>query len=147
MTERTVRFGVESDDVGVMLRRLSLPEHGAVELLVGLGLIAAPLLLGFGPAGLLASMAAGALLVGLGLTEDLSISAHMTSDLLVVLGLLAAGVVLAGAGERIAGGLLAMAARASSRSASARAGPAAPRRASRGGRARRPRCARRSARR
>ncbi len=110
MTERTVRFGVESDDVVVMLRRLSLPEHGAVELVVGLGLIAAPLLLGFGPAGLLASTAAGALLVGLGLTEDLPISAHMTSDLLVAIGLMAAGVVLAGAGERAAGGLLAMAA-------------------------------------
>src|SRR6185369_7425853 len=90
VTERTVRSGPESDDVGVMLRRLSLPEHGAVELVVGLGLIAAPLLLGFGPAGLLASMAAGAILVALGL--------------------MAMSVALAGGGERAAGGLLAAAA-------------------------------------
>ena len=110
MTERTVRSGPESDDVGVMLRRLSLPEHGAVELVVGLGLIAAPLLLGFGPAGLLASMAAGAILVGLGLTEGLPISAHMTSDIAVALGLMAVSVALAGGGERAAGGLLAAAA-------------------------------------
>jgi hypothetical protein len=107
VTERTVHFGPESDDVSVMLRRLSLPEHAAVELVVGLGLIAAPLLLGFGPAGLLASMAAGAILVGLGLTEGLPISAHMTSDMAVALGLLAVSVALAGSGERAAGGLLA----------------------------------------
>ena len=93
-----------------MLRRLSLPEHGAVELVVGLGLIAAPLLLGFGPAGLLASMAAGAILVGLGLTEGLPISANMTSDIAVALGLMAVSVALAGGGERAAGGLLAAAA-------------------------------------
>jgi hypothetical protein len=92
-----------------MMRRLSLPEHGAVELLVGLALIAAPLPLGFGPAGLLACMAAGAILVGLGLTEGLPISTHMTSDIVVALGLLAAGVAIAGS-ERAAGGLLTAAA-------------------------------------
>jgi hypothetical protein len=32
-----------------MLRRLSLHEHGAVELLAGLALVAAPLMLGFEP--------------------------------------------------------------------------------------------------
>ena len=42
-----------------MLRRLSLTEHGALEMLVGLALVAAPFALGFGPAGLVASMAAG----------------------------------------------------------------------------------------
>ena len=110
MTERTVRFAAGRDDVLVMLRRLSLPEHGAVELVVGLALIAAPLPLGFGPAGLLASMTAGAVLVGLGLGEGLSISAHMTSDLVVAFGLVAAGVALAASGERAAGGLLAAAA-------------------------------------
>jgi hypothetical protein len=93
-----------------MLRRLSLPEHGAVELVVGLGLIAAPLLLGFGPAGLLASMTAGAILAGLGLAEGLPISAHMTWDFILAVGLLAVAVALAGNGERLAGGLLAAAA-------------------------------------
>jgi hypothetical protein len=105
-----VRFGATSDDVVVMLRRLSLPEHGAIELVVGLGLIAAPLVLGFGPAGLLASMTAGAIVAGLGLTEGLPISAHMTSDFFVALGLMVAALVLAGNGERAAGGLLAAAA-------------------------------------
>jgi hypothetical protein len=110
VTERTVRFAARSDDVVVMLRRLSLPEHGAVELVVGLGLIAAPLVLGFGPAGLLASMTAGAIVVGLGLSEGLPISAHMTSDFVVAIGLLAVAVAVAGGGERVAGGLLAAAA-------------------------------------
>ena len=92
-----------------MLRRLSLTEHGAVELLVGLLLIAAPFALGFGAGGLLASMVAGALLVGLAL-GDPPISAHMTADLLVAAALLVAAIALAGAGDRTAGGLLAVAA-------------------------------------
>jgi hypothetical protein len=93
-----------------MVRRLSLPEHGAVELLVGLALIAAPFALGFGPAGLLASMAAGAVLAGLGLAEELSISTHMAADAFLAAALLAAAVALAASGERTAGGLLAVAA-------------------------------------
>jgi hypothetical protein len=110
VTDRTEHPGLARDDGLVMLRRLSLTEHGAVELLAGLALIAAPLVLGFGPAGLLASMAAGAILVGLGLSEDLPISAHMTSDFVVAIGLMAVAVALAGGGERAAGGLLAAAA-------------------------------------
>jgi hypothetical protein len=55
-------------------------------------------------------MAAGAVLVGLGLGEGLSIAAHMTSDLFVAFGLVAAGVALAASGEGAAGGLLAAAA-------------------------------------
>lgn len=110
MTERTVRFTAGRNHVLVMLRRLSLPEHGAVELVFGLTLIAAPLLLGFGPAGLVTSMAAGAVLAGLGLADGLPISAHMAYDVLLAVGLVAAGVGLAGSGERVAGGLLAAAA-------------------------------------
>jgi hypothetical protein len=74
----------------MMLRRLSLPEHGAVELLVGVALIAAPFFLGFGPAGLLASMAAGAVLAGLAISDTLPIGTHMAADTLVSAGLLAA---------------------------------------------------------
>ena len=90
-----------------MLRRLSLPEHGAVELLAGLPLIAAPFALGFGPGGLVASMAAGAVLAGLGLSEGLAISTHMTADTVLALALLATGAALAARGERVAGGVFA----------------------------------------
>jgi hypothetical protein len=90
-----------------MLRRLSLPEHSAVELLAGLALIAAPFALGFGPGGLIGCMAAGVLLVGLGVGEGLAIATHMTADTLLAGGLIGAGLVLAASGERMAGGLLA----------------------------------------
>jgi hypothetical protein len=110
VTDRTEHPRPARDDVVVMLRRLSLPEHGAVELLVGLALIAAPFALGFGPVGLLASMAAGAVLAGLGLAEELSISTHMAADAFLAAALLAAAVALAASGERTAGGLLAVAA-------------------------------------
>jgi hypothetical protein len=75
-----------------MLRRLSLTEHGALELLVGLALIAAPFALGFGSAGLLVSMAAGAVIAGLGLNDGITIATHMAADLAVALGLIAAWV-------------------------------------------------------
>jgi hypothetical protein len=92
-----------------MLRRLSLPEHGAVELIIGVALIAAPFLLGFGPAALLASMAAGAILAGLALGDTLPIATHMAADTLAATALLAVAVALAAAGESVAGGVLAAA--------------------------------------
>jgi hypothetical protein len=95
-----------------MLRRLSLPAHGALELVVGLALIAAPFALGFGAAGLLASVAAGVVIAGLALSDGMAISAHMTADLAVGVALIAAGAALAGGGERQAGGVLAAAAAA-----------------------------------
>jgi hypothetical protein len=91
-----------------MARRLSLPEHGAVELLVGVALIAAPFVLEFGPAGLLTSMAAGAVIAGLAVSET-SISAHMAGDAVVAAALLGVAVALAAAGESVAGGVLAAA--------------------------------------
>src|SRR3954447_25205075 len=94
----------------VVFRRLSLPEHGAAELVVGLALIAAPLALGFGPAGLLVSMAAGAVVVGLALSDGLAISTHMAADTALALALLGAAVALAAGGETAAGGVLAVAA-------------------------------------
>ena len=92
-----------------MLRRLSLPEHGAVELLVGVALIGAPFVLGFGPAALLASMAAGAILAGLALSDTLPISTHMAADTLAAAALLGVAVALAAAGENVAAGILAAA--------------------------------------
>jgi hypothetical protein len=91
-----------------MPRRLSLAEHDAAELLAGLGLFAAPLVLGLGPAGFVAGMTAGVLLVGLGLADDLSISAHMTADLALAAALLAGAAALAGP-EPFAAALLAAA--------------------------------------
>jgi hypothetical protein len=92
-----------------MLRRLSLTEHGALEMLVGLALIAAPFALGFGPAGLVASMAAGAVIAGLGLSEGMPISSHMAADTAVALALLGVAL-LVPAEEAVAGGVLAAAA-------------------------------------
>ena len=91
-----------------MLRRLSLPEHAAVELIVGVALIAAPFALGFGPAGLLTSMAAGAVIAGLALGEP-HIATHMAADSAVAAALLAVAVALAAHGESAAGGVLAAA--------------------------------------
>jgi len=108
VTDRTVRPAVRRDHVVVMLRRLSLNEHGALELLVGLALIAAPFALGFGPAGLVASMAAGAVIAGLGLSEGMPISTHMTADLTVALAVLALAVMVSGS-DAVAGGVLAAA--------------------------------------
>jgi hypothetical protein len=90
-----------------MFRRLSLPEHGALELLGGLALVAAPLLLGFGPAGLLASVTAGALLAGLGLADGLPISAHMAADTALASAMLGIAAALAVGGENLAGGVIA----------------------------------------
>jgi hypothetical protein len=95
--------------MSVMLRRLSLPEHGAVELLVGVALIAAPFFLGFGPGGLLASMAAGAVLAGLAVSDGLAISTHMAADTLVTAALIAVALPLAADGETVAAGVLAAA--------------------------------------
>jgi hypothetical protein len=92
-----------------MLRRLSLPEHGAVELLVGVMLIAAPFFLGFGPAGLLASMVAGAVLAGLAISDTLPIATHMAADTFVTAALIAVALALAANGETPAAGVLAAA--------------------------------------
>ena len=107
MTQRTERRRRAGDHGIVLPRRLSLPEHGAIELLAGVALIAAPFALAFGPGGLVGCLAAGVLLVGLGLSEGLAISAHMTADTLLAVALIGGGMALAAAGERAAGGLLA----------------------------------------
>jgi hypothetical protein len=92
-----------------MSRRLSLPAHGALELLLGLTLIAVPFAVGLAPAGLVACLAAGALVAGLGLSVEMPVSAHMAADSAVAMGMLAAAVVVSGA-DSVAGGLLAGAA-------------------------------------
>jgi hypothetical protein len=91
-----------------MFRRLSLAEHGVLELLAGLLLIGAPLVLGLGLVPLAAGTAAGALIAGLALADDLPISAHVAADTALGTGLLAAAVALTAAGEPTAATLLAL---------------------------------------
>jgi hypothetical protein len=95
-----------------MPRRLNLAEHGLLELLGGLLLIGAPLVLGLGPAALMAGIGAGVLVAGLALSDDLSLSAHMAADAALGIGLLVAAVLFAAADEPVAATLLAAAAAA-----------------------------------
>jgi hypothetical protein len=92
-----------------MLRRLSLPAHGALELLLGVALIAVPFALELGPAGLVACLTAGALVTGLGLGGEMPLSAHMAADTAVALAMLGAAVAVSSA-DAVAGGVLAAAA-------------------------------------
>ena len=91
-------------------RLISLPAHGAVELLLGLALMASPFVLGFGAAGTLLAVLVGALAAGLALsaavadTGTVDIAAHYAYDLGLALGLVGAGVALAIAGEAAAAG-------------------------------------------
>jgi hypothetical protein len=91
-----------------MVRRLSLPEHGLVELLGGLLLIAAPLVLGFGAGALVAVLTAGALLAGLGLADGLPISTHMAADTALAVAMVAAAAMLGASGEALPAALLAV---------------------------------------
>jgi hypothetical protein len=95
-----------------MPRRLTLTEHGLLELLAGLVLIGAPLVLGLGPVALMAGVGAGALVAGLGLSDGLPISTHMAADAALAAALLGAAVAFTAAGEPIAASLLACAAAA-----------------------------------
>ena len=93
-----------------MLRPLTLTEHGVLELLGGLLLIGLPLVLGLGPVALMAGIGAGVLVAGLGLSDGMSIAAHMAADAALGIGLLAAAVIFTASGEPIAATLLACAA-------------------------------------
>jgi hypothetical protein len=91
-------------------RLISLPAHGAMELLLGLALMASPFVLGFGPAGTLLAVLVGAVAAGLALgaavadTAAIDIAAHYAYDLGLSLGLLGAGVALAISGDGAAAG-------------------------------------------
>ena len=112
MIHFTVAEGVRRDHVRAMFRRLSLTEHGLLELLTGLALIGAPLVLGLGLVPLTAGIGAGALIAGLALSDDMPISAHMTADMALGALLLAAALALTAAGEPVAASLLALGAAA-----------------------------------
>jgi hypothetical protein len=88
-------------------RTISLPIHGALELLGGIALLVGPFLIGAGPAALVAGVALGVLLAGIGVsgTDSLPLGAHQAFDLGLVAALGAGGLGLAAAGDP-AGGLL-----------------------------------------
>ena len=90
-----------------MTRSISLPLHSALELMGGLALLAGPFLLGAGPAGLVAAISLGAVIIGLALAgpDSLPIGAHQMFDLGLVAALAAGGLGLAFAGDP-AGGLV-----------------------------------------
>lgn len=90
-------------------RLIPLPLHAALELFVGLSLMAAPFVLGFSTAGVVSGLAVGALVVGLALGPAAAaegrfdVSAHFAYDLGLVLGLFGAGTALAVGGDPRAG--------------------------------------------
>ena len=96
-------------------RLISIGLHGALELTIGLALIAAAFVLGFGPAAIVAAVVVGALIVGLALgaatlDEGGSIAGHHANDWGAVTGLAAAAAMLAAVGEPVAGLTFAVAA-------------------------------------
>jgi hypothetical protein len=97
------------------ITRISLSTHGAAELLLGLALVVLPFVLGLAPAVLVATMVAGALLAGVGLSstvDALAPRAHRELDMFLAAAcvVLAIAVALAGGGAGAA--LLAAAAAA-----------------------------------
>ena len=93
-------------------RLISLPAHGAMELLVGLALMASPFVLGFSAAAIVMAVLVGAIVSGLALsaavadTGAIDIAAHYTYDLALAVGALGAGIVFALAGDGAAAGTL-----------------------------------------
>jgi hypothetical protein len=86
-------------------RLISLPLHGAAEMLVGTLLMAAPFVVGFGPAGTIVAVLFGALLVGLSLAGAsepgaLPVATHFAFDQALVLALLVAGLLVGLNGDR-----------------------------------------------
>src|SRR5512139_3156872 len=82
------------------LRLVPLPIHAALELLVGLALMALPFVLGVSTAGIAVGVIVGALTFGLALQavetgRTGSVAAHHAADYGVALGLAGAAVVLA----------------------------------------------------
>ena len=107
MIHFTVAGAFRGDHPGAMFRRLSITEHGVLELLAGVLLIGAPLVLGLGPVALAAGIGAGAVIAGLALSDGLPVSAHMAADMAIGAVLLGVAVALAPA-EPAAATLLAL---------------------------------------
>jgi hypothetical protein len=97
----TLARAPKGNDRSVRTYRLTLPAHGAGELLVGLALVGLPFALSLGAAPLILAMCAGALVTGIALAGDaLGLGMHQALDQAAVAGLLGAAIGLAMAGER-----------------------------------------------
>ena len=89
------------------LRHISLPVHGAIEMLGGLALMAAPFVLGFGLAATVFGIVLGVLVVGLALQSvddgrPTRYGAHRDADLGLSIGLGGAAVVVGLTGDAAA---------------------------------------------
>jgi hypothetical protein len=87
------------------IRLISLPLHGAFELLTGTVALVAPFALGFTPAGIVVSFLVGALAVGLALDavqEPSQLSAHLAADYGIAFGAVLVAVPLALSGDAAA---------------------------------------------
>jgi hypothetical protein len=100
-------FRVPSPILGYVTRSISLPLHSALELLSGLMLLAGPFLIGAAPAGLVAGVSLGAVLVGIALAgpDALPVTAHQSFDLMLVAAM-AGGALGLGVSGDLAGGLV-----------------------------------------
>jgi hypothetical protein len=99
------------------LRLISLPLHGAFEMLVGFLVMAAPVALHMSAAAGVVGIAVGTLMVGLALSSTASeadgrrtmtISAHYSFDYGLAFGLLGSAAVLGLAGDRVAAAFFAV---------------------------------------
>ena len=98
------------------LRLISLPVHGALEMLLGFFVMAAPFALDLSAPAAVMGVTVGTLLVGLALAavdvetdgrRPLAIAAHHSFDYGLVTGMLGAAVILSVAGDRTAAALFA----------------------------------------
>jgi hypothetical protein len=91
-------------------RSISLPTHAALELALGLALLAGAFALGLEPAGLVAAVSLGVLVVGLALAgpDSLPLSTHQAFDLALVAALGGGGLGLGLSGDPAAALLLAL---------------------------------------
>jgi len=90
----------------------SLPAHGTVELMAGMAALAAPVVFGFGAAGIVVSVVLGALLMGMGMSLQgrlgSAVSWHGSFDSALVILTAVAALGLAIAGDRGAAVFLAV---------------------------------------
>jgi hypothetical protein len=95
--------------------RFSLPVHSSIELVIGISMMIAPILLGFGPAGLLTSILLGAILTGAAVSFNgqplgAALAFHLEFDSALAAATAFASLTLAIAGQRGPALLLAAAA-------------------------------------
>lgn len=86
-------------------RLISLPLHGALEFVAGLALALVPFAVGASPAGAVAAVAAGAVMVGMALSkaaESVPVTTQYRHDWSLATGLVAGGAILGIAGQPVA---------------------------------------------